>query len=825
MRLNVYRTNLIKLLVKTGQEEEAGKIISAAYPAPQTAVEFDRRAQLYEVAGQSDKALADFERALRLFDEESDSSPSSNLYSAMIGLLISSPLADRPRAIEVAQEAVQKFPENHEVWFTLGQAQTEPTDKIAAFRRAMEIQPTRADVMILLSDLLLSQNQGDEGIALFERGIDVGRESGTLTARFRTVHAGFLSRLDDAEQRLTAAIERYPEQSSYYRFRAVGLQEQGKHEEALADYGKAIELDPQFRNVSFYGVYVDQVSAIRHLCAAGRKDEAVKHVRAYLEWLESLPAEAVSQLSRKERNGSYRKVMSRLRFMLAELLKTNGQEAEGDTLWKQALEELPDAFLDYKIRVVIPGTYRLYVRWDGETSRDNTFFARIVGLSDGPDASAADWYWYRRWGNDSDFATGSWQGSASFEGWWGHRFADEPAVWSIPKPGEYTIRLSHCKTGAALDAFVFQRADLPALENEGPPENGRTEAKVFLESDGRFVVEAENFSSRGAGVEDQRSWKLTPQEDPGETSQRNFRGTGYVQFGPESEGATGGFGHAPTSSEYQSRQAVKRYSRYIDTTPDADWYAARALAYVELKEFTDAIGDYTKAVSLKPDEAGYWLGRGRLYAQQGQFDKALADLERAVELRPDYYFSRYQHALTALGANDRSAYRELCARILEVFQDSKKVREVHFASWACVLAPSAIDDYTTALTLARRALEIEPEDMEYQNGLGAVQMRAGRYTDALASFTKAAAGEESRRTSRAYTLYFQAMTEQHLDQKEAARQTLARANEQAEKESNDANSPPPWNRKLTLELLRNEAETLHGVPEDAAKTKTPAAGR
>lgn len=67
-------------------------------------------------------------------------------------------------------------------------------------------------------------------------------------------------------------------------------------------------------------------------------------------------------------------------------------------------------------------------------------------------------------------------------------------------------------------------------------------------------------------------------------------------------------------------------------------------------------------------------------------------------------------------------------------------------------------------------------------------------------------------TSPAYVHYFLAMTEHHLGHSDEAKGHLQKANEIAEAELSKL---PPWNRKLTLELLRKEATAL--LNADAGK--------
>ena len=99
-------------------------------------------------------------------------------------------------------------------------------------------------------------------------------------------------------------------------------------------------------------------------------------------------------------------------------------------------------------------------------------------------------------------------------------------------------------------------------------------------------------------------------------------------------------------------------------------------------------------------------------------------------------------------------------------------------------------------------------------------MRAGLHEEALATFDKAAAVSESNNTSSAYDYYFRALAEQALERTDAAKQSLAKANELAAAELKNETDPPAWNRKLTLELLRKEAEDSVS-PADDDEQKPP----
>ena len=116
--------------------------------------------------------------------------------------------------------------------------------------------------------------------------------------------------------------------------------------------------------------------------------------------------------------------------------------------------------------------------------------------------------------------------------------------------------------------------------------------------------------------------------------------------------------------------------------------------------------------------------------------------------------------------------------LVEVGQSFLKVSEP--GKDACPPAPDAVKDYSRAIQFAQYSVEQEPERQQFLNGLGAIQFRAGHYQQALKSLAVATSKKESADTSNAYSAYFQAMTEHHLNRPADARRSLAKANELAE---------------------------------------------
>ncbi|MDA3923281.1 MAG: hypothetical protein PF904_01105 [Kiritimatiellae bacterium] len=138
----------------------------------------------------------------------------------------------------------------------------------------------------------------------------------------------------------------------------------------------------------------------------------------------------------------------------------------------------PEVF--YKMQIDNPGTYRLYLRREGNFTDTSTsgssdsMFLDIVELKDGstgvygsPTNAIADWYEVAG-SVDGNFATTPWSSSCEPEvndaGASGY-----DAEWLIPTQGVYTLRFTQREDGAALDAWVFQLNTLSAPTGDGPP--------------------------------------------------------------------------------------------------------------------------------------------------------------------------------------------------------------------------------------------------------------------------------------------------------------------------------------------------------------------
>ncbi|MCA9180413.1 MAG: tetratricopeptide repeat protein, partial [Planctomycetales bacterium] len=177
----------------------------------------------------------------------------------------------------------------------------------------------------------------------------------------------------------------------------------------------------------------------------------------------------------------------------------------------------------------------------------------------------------------------------------------------------------------------------------------------------------------------------------------------------------------------------------------------------------------------------------------------------------------YELALAQLALGGVDDYRETCFKLLAHFGDLKVENEAHWLAWGCCLAPDAVSDFAVPIAAAEVALRFNPESVDHLTTLGAIQYRADQYDQALATLLQASELASAASTiSPAYCWYFLAMTHQQLGRPADANEWLKKANEKTREELGTEDQPRQagWNRRLTLQLLREEAEQLVLIESD-----------
>jgi serine/threonine protein kinase/WD40 repeat protein/tetratricopeptide (TPR) repeat protein len=325
--------------------------------------------------------------------------------------------------------------------------------------------------------------------------------------------------------------------------------------------------------------------------------------------------------------------------------------------------------------------------------------------------------------------------------------------------------------------------------------------------------------------------------------------------------------------------AREKYSLVLAFFPfHAEAYYQRGLAYLRFGQLAAAFDDFNSTLLLKPDHAGAYHYRAMLLASQRHFDAARADFSRAIALRPDYAeayagraythlqleqyreavadFSRaealgdwdkaaadfaeavagpnpgkaivaYWLVLARLGASDLAGYRRACAEMARRFGPTQDRDAAFWVAWAGVLGPDALADSSMLVRSAEQALAPSAKRFDGLNTLGAALYRAARFKEALLRLQEAQAAynpADSVRQPIVYNWLFQAMAHHALGNDKEAREWFQKVVGWMEEVAQDKGSVPmPWNRRLTLRLLRREAEALIGAVRRPAPSEDKSA--
>jgi Flp pilus assembly protein TadD len=233
--------------------------------------------------------------------------------------------------------------------------------------------------------------------------------------------------------------------------------------------------------------------------------------------------------------------------------------------------------------------------------------------------------------------------------------------------------------------------------------------------------------------------------------------------------------------------------------------------------YKEADAELNEAIRLQPEHGWFWVLRGWAYADRGQWDKASADFIKAAECKEPHEEAWYSRAMLHLRDGNLDGYRSMCSDVLERFGAG--------ATWTCTLSPESGADPDRIVSLAENLLARSSRDHWHVNLLGAALYRAGRFEEAVTRLTEATELNcHPYRTNMLHTWFFLAMAHHRLGHAEEARRWLEKAvqgTDEALKSSGETLAKPGnqsgviapnWSRRLTLGLLRREAEQSIQAP-------------
>jgi tetratricopeptide (TPR) repeat protein len=196
---------------------------------------------------------------------------------------------------------------------------------------------------------------------------------------------------------------------------------------------------------------------------------------------------------------------------------------------------------------------------------------------------------------------------------------------------------------------------------------------------------------------------------------------------------------------------------------------------------------------------------------QGRLQDVDAEYARAVLASPDDPSLRHRLALSLAWAGDRDGYNHAASETIGRFARSTDWL-VHEAARACCIVPGGLDDYSTALALARAQVARHPKDPWTHYILGLVCYRSGMFEEAIRRL------EDSMRIDPRWPPFLNwpvlAMAHRRLGHREEARRWLARCHPPR---AESGPGPPMgesfpigglWWDRAEFILLRREADSM-----------------
>jgi tetratricopeptide (TPR) repeat protein len=219
-----------------------------------------------------------------------------------------------------------------------------------------------------------------------------------------------------------------------------------------------------------------------------------------------------------------------------------------------------------------------------------------------------------------------------------------------------------------------------------------------------------------------------------------------------------------------SSGAVSDFTKAIEIDPNRmTSYAGRGNAYIMQGDYDHAIADYTKVIQFNPKAVNLYISRGTSYYNKGDFDRAIADYTKSIENAPNniwgYYVragayertAKYERAIAdysrvmVINPDDFRAYKsrgddydkigdkakaasdyEVVAKLTSNLTDAFGCRT---RAWALLKLGRTAE----ALTSARSAIELTPNDSIALDIRGRILEALGQRNEAIADFQRALA--------------------------------------------------------------------------------------
>ena len=172
--------------------------------------------------------------------------------------------------------------------------------------------------------------------------------------------------------------------------------------------------------------------------------------------------------------------------------------------------------------------------------------------------------------------------------------------------------------------------------------------------------------------------------------------------------------------------AIADYTQAIQLKSNsAGFYAVRGLAKQQLEQYPAAIADYNKAIQLKPDYAEVYNNRGLLKYRSGQYFDAIADYDKAIQLKPNYAEAYGNRGLAKGNLGQHFAAISDCDKAIQLKPDYAE------AYLSRGLAKTTLNQHYAAITDFNKAIQLRSDYVEAYNARAFAKINKGQHLDAI----------------------------------------------------------------------------------------------
>ena len=559
-------------------------------------------------------------------------------------------------------------------------------ESVQILRRLAQDTPARfewrlAAGLAFLAQCLSKRDEPDRVVAVIDEAIAIDPEPAALLSTRADAYVE-LDRHEDALADLTRAMDLDPELAAeILAKRGEIFRLLGRYEEALIDLDRATELDPQdatalgSRGAAYFGLD-------RHEDALADLDRAIEIIPEYAFAL-AIRGEVYLLLDRHE-------------DALADLtgaIKINPQHAEALAMRGAAylvVDRHEDALTDLDRAIGLDTGYRALAFW----ARGATYLAlnrRDEAVADLSQAIEID----------PEYASALQARGEAYRllGRYEEALIDLDRATELD-PQDATALASRGETYLALDRSEEALGDLDRAVAIDPQQERALAARgeVYLALD-RYDDALADLD-RAIGIVPEYAFALA------------IRGEVYLALDRHEE-------------------AVADLTRAIELDPELTWAIAdRGKTYRLMGRHEEAVADLTRAIELDPELTWVIADRGETYRLMGRHEEAVADLTRAIELDPEY----------AWAIDERGEIYRLMGRDEEAIVDFTRLTELRpnrmepFADRGETYRQMGL--YEEAFADLNRAIELDPESAWAIGTRGQVYQANGRYEEAVADLTR-----------------------------------------------------------------------------------------